>query len=187
MDEDVSANTRVLTNHHKKLIALYGLRSTGRIPSMLNINLIDRRGNQGLLGLTWQRLFSSISSTRCNASGHHSASVAQKEEWQQIVDALSKDLSTLDRGAIDVNDFNIDNRTVKHIWFDYHHLCRAKDMHRLRDLYNSFRLLLDNDGMFLCKDNETMRCQSSFIRTNCIDCLDRTNVVQVRSCSLSLP
>ena len=51
--------------------------------------------------------------------------------------------------------------------------------HRLSILMERIRDKIDEFGYFkLNSENEMLQLQSGVFRTNCIDCLDRTNVVQ---------
>ena len=85
--------------------------------------------------------------------------------------------------------------TVKYCWFDFHDECKKMQWHHLTKLINE---LLDSIQKFkygqyrvyktvsLSDQTEeteipkitVLQTQSGVFRTNCIDCLDRTNVVQ---------
>lgn len=67
---------------------------------------------------------------------------------------------------------------VKYEYFDFHHECRRMRWDRLTILLD--RLSVDQDAMayFLLRDGVILLEQEGVFRTNCIDCLDRTNVVQ---------
>ncbi len=66
--------------------------------------------------------------------------------------------------------------------FDYHHACRGVGNNLEATLT---KLLLPEvagfktaHGFYLCCDGQPGRQQTGSIRTNCLDCLDRTNSVQ---------
>ncbi|AOW04806.1 YALI0E01408p [Yarrowia lipolytica CLIB122] len=68
-------------------------------------------------------------------------------------------------------------------WFDFHHACKGMKFERVSELFNSdvVQAGVDNflwDGLNLQTGNPTSVVQSGIFRVNCIDCLDRTNVVQ---------
>ncbi|XP_018021346.1 phosphatidylinositol-3-phosphatase SAC1 [Hyalella azteca] len=67
---------------------------------------------------------------------------------------------------------------VKYEYFDFHHECRKMRWDRLSILMD--RLVQDQEtmGYFLLREGVVLREQDGVFRTNCIDCLDRTNVVQ---------
>lgn len=68
---------------------------------------------------------------------------------------------------------------VRYESFDFHAECRKMQWHRLNILINRLAHEQDEMGVFHVKsDGTVIATQSGVIRTNCIDCLDRTNVVQ---------
>ncbi|KAL4498619.1 hypothetical protein ABPG72_019737 [Tetrahymena utriculariae] len=77
------------------------------------------------------------------------------------------------------------DKNLKYIWFDFHHECRKMKYENLQKLLDMFKEDLDDIGYFefqYTKDKiETpsiKKLQKGTVRTNCMDCLDRTNVVQ---------
>jgi hypothetical protein len=69
-------------------------------------------------------------------------------------------------------------KTIGFEWFDFHAMCRGMKfenvsllMDTLGDKLDAFGETVEVDGQFLSK-------QRGVLRTNCMDCLDRTNVVQ---------
>ncbi|CAI5522766.1 unnamed protein product [Closterium sp. Naga37s-1] len=72
--------------------------------------------------------------------------------------------------------------------FDFHHECGATKYHQLsvlddqigKDMETQGFFLQGKDGFFLQgKDGSVQKQQQGTVRTNCVDCLDRTNVTQV--------
>ena len=63
--------------------------------------------------------------------------------------------------------------------FDFHKECPGINWSRLSVLENNVAKHIDEIGCFTCKDGEVVRLQKGTVRTNCIDNLDRTNLVQV--------
>lgn len=63
--------------------------------------------------------------------------------------------------------------------FDFHHICGQLDFTRLdTDLYPSVAEDLSKQSFFMKNSEEVLQKQEGVLRTNCIDCLDRTNVTQ---------
>lgn len=79
-----------------------------------------------------------------------------------------------------------DDGSQHYVWFDFHHECRKMQWHNLSKLiteiskfmndYKYTKIIVKKDG-----DEESIEIasyQNGAVRTNCMDCLDRTNVVQ---------
>ncbi|CAN6970660.1 unnamed protein product [Brassica rapa subsp. trilocularis] len=76
---------------------------------------------------------------------------------------------------------HINGDDVRYLHFDFHHICGHIHFERLAILYEQMEDFLDKNGYFLLNEKgEKMKEQSGIVRTNCIDCLDRTNVTQAR-------
>ncbi|XP_037075084.1 phosphatidylinositol-3-phosphatase SAC1-like [Pollicipes pollicipes] len=68
---------------------------------------------------------------------------------------------------------------VRYEAFDFHHECRHMRWDRLSILMDRIAEEQEEMGYFLMtRDGVLARMQDGVFRTNCIDCLDRTNVVQ---------
>ncbi|VDM61392.1 unnamed protein product [Angiostrongylus costaricensis] len=70
---------------------------------------------------------------------------------------------------------------VRYNPFDFHKECQALQWHRLSLLRDQLRFEITKFFAFSLEHAEsdlTQRSQTGFFRTNCMDCLDRTNVVQ---------
>ncbi|KAJ1515440.1 Phosphoinositide phosphatase sac1 [Coelomomyces lativittatus] len=82
--------------------------------------------------------------------------------------------------------FHVDrsrDERIKYIHFDFHKECRKMRYDRVSLLMDSLQPMLKSQGYFSCtltsgNRAEVHKKQEGVIRTNCIDCLDRTNVVQ---------
>ncbi|XP_015608691.1 phosphatidylinositide phosphatase SAC1 [Cephus cinctus] len=75
--------------------------------------------------------------------------------------------------------YRIGNQNVRYESFDFHAECRKMRWDRLNVLMD--RLAHDQEQMgyfLLSRDGALLSAQDGVFRTNCIDCLDRTNVVQ---------
>ncbi|KAF6157805.1 hypothetical protein GIB67_038273 [Kingdonia uniflora] len=68
---------------------------------------------------------------------------------------------------------------VRYIHFDFHQICGHIQFERLSILYDQMSEFLKKNGYFLLNSKgEKVEEQFGVVRTNCIDCLDRTNVTQ---------
>ncbi|CAL0330803.1 unnamed protein product [Lupinus luteus] len=68
---------------------------------------------------------------------------------------------------------------VRYIHFDFHHICGHVHFENLSILYDQISDFLETNGYLLLDEKgEKMKEQLGVVRTNCIDCLDRTNVTQ---------
>ncbi|CAI4221319.1 unnamed protein product [Auanema sp. JU1783] len=69
---------------------------------------------------------------------------------------------------------------VRYNPFDFHKECKAMKWDRVSILKEQLRPEITEFGFFASSlnDHEFGRTQSGFFRTNCMDCLDRTNVIQ---------
>ncbi|XP_028776710.1 phosphoinositide phosphatase SAC6 [Neltuma alba] len=68
---------------------------------------------------------------------------------------------------------------VRYLHFDFHHICGHVHFERLSVLLDQISDFLERNGYLLLNEKgEKMKDQLGVVRTNCIDCLDRTNVTQ---------
>ncbi|XP_031787323.1 synaptojanin-1 isoform X1 [Nasonia vitripennis] len=67
---------------------------------------------------------------------------------------------------------------VAHIVFDYHQECRGGNTKNLAKLKERTLKYLEDFSLFYAMGNDVINSQVGTIRTNCLDCLDRTNCVQ---------
>lgn len=71
------------------------------------------------------------------------------------------------------------NEDVRYVHFDFHRVCGHIHFERLSQLYEQIKDDLKKHRYFLMNDKgEKIDEQTGTVRTNCIDCLDRTNVTQ---------
>lgn len=63
-------------------------------------------------------------------------------------------------------------------WFDFHAVCRGMNFENVNILMDNIGTTLDEFGDTVEVDGKLLRKQSGVLRTNCMDCLDRTNVTQ---------
>lgn len=79
-----------------------------------------------------------------------------------------------------INQLDVPKNNVDMVHFDLHTECRGGNYDNLEILMRDIRMMLDTYGYFLMDTDENqMVCpQKGVFRTNCMDCLDRTNLVQ---------
>jgi hypothetical protein len=64
-------------------------------------------------------------------------------------------------------------------WFDFHSVCKGMRFENVSQLFDTLNPTLTSYGWTVKSGAEqTLHRQSGVLRTNCMDCLDRTNVVQ---------
>ena len=72
-------------------------------------------------------------------------------------------------------------KDVHYVAFDFHKECKGMRYDKLSILMNQLNKFVDSFDFFFVNPNRqdtTLRRQKGVFRTNCVDCLDRTNVVQ---------
>jgi hypothetical protein len=69
-------------------------------------------------------------------------------------------------------------KQVKFEWFDFHAACRGMRFENISLLLDIIGKKLDAFGYTVELDGQRIARQQGVLRTNCMDCLDRTNVLQ---------
>ncbi|GAM20122.1 hypothetical protein SAMD00019534_032970 [Acytostelium subglobosum LB1] len=69
-------------------------------------------------------------------------------------------------------------QTPKYVWFDFHAICKGMRYDKLSLLIDLIKEDISRDGFLQVRDGQVVQRQQGIVRTNCIDNLDRTNVVQ---------
>lgn len=79
-----------------------------------------------------------------------------------------------------VNQLNVSKEVVRMVNFDLHAECKGGNYDNVSLLMKDIRRMMDDYGFFLMdsEDNQIICTQKGVFRTNCMDCLDRTNLVQ---------
>lgn len=72
----------------------------------------------------------------------------------------------------------ISGKKVGYEWFDFHAMCRGMKFENVSLLLDTIGPTLDLFGYNVEVNDKLLKRQTGIIRTNCMDCLDRTNVVQ---------
>lgn len=71
-------------------------------------------------------------------------------------------------------------------WFDFHAVCRGMKFEMVSILMGNLGHTFEKHGMTIEANGEVQVRQKGVLRTNCMDCLDRTNVVQSACASKAL-
>lgn len=72
----------------------------------------------------------------------------------------------------------IDGTPLRMEWFDFHNECRGMKFENVSRLVERVKETLSEFGYTTIKDGKPSDIQTGIVRTNCMDCLDRTGVAQ---------
>ncbi|KEQ68474.1 hypothetical protein M436DRAFT_58341 [Aureobasidium namibiae CBS 147.97] len=72
----------------------------------------------------------------------------------------------------------VSGKQVGFYWFDFHTVCKGMKFENVSILMDTLRPAMQKFGWTVQQDNKFISTQTGVLRTNCMDCLDRTNVVQ---------
>lgn len=97
------------------------------------------------------------------------ANLVDSHGGEAQLSAIFKKLSELDSSDL-----------WKYVEFDFHLQCRNMAYHNIDKLVEALKEELNSFGYFegYLSNGKVIKKQTGIIRTNCMDCLDRTNVVQ---------
>ena len=162
-----------------------GDRSSSDVADIIFLNLVDKHSDQGRLG----RAFDAVLKAVVDVHGSRSSSIDKPAEDCLTETVYSNDKAT-DPSA--TRNDEIGPNSIKHVWYDFHAEVKHGRWDRLGLLLEELQPSLTSHGYFLSrapcidihqqeKSNSKwsiQRLQNAVVRTNCMDCLDRTNVVQ---------
>ncbi|CAM1500962.1 Fc.00g101240.m01.CDS01 [Cosmosporella sp. VM-42] len=77
-----------------------------------------------------------------------------------------------------INEEGEDDKKIPFEWFDFHDACRGMKFENVSYLLLRMREKLEALGSTAQQDGALLKEQGGVLRTNCMDCLDRTNVCQ---------
>ncbi|QYS99081.1 hypothetical protein H0G86_006230 [Trichoderma simmonsii] len=77
-----------------------------------------------------------------------------------------------------INEGLDDKAKIPFEWFDFHHACRGMKFENVSHLLSTLKDQLETLGSTKKNNGQLVRKQQGVLRTNCMDCLDRTNVCQ---------
>lgn len=70
------------------------------------------------------------------------------------------------------------SKALRFEWFDFHSACRGMKFENVSLLLDTLGQSIEETGSTVERSGQVERTQSGVLRTNCMDCLDRTNVCQ---------
>lgn len=76
------------------------------------------------------------------------------------------------------DDTNGTGMKINFEWFDFHTVCKGMKFEKVSILFDTLKDTLSSFGWTELVGSQPSKKQSGVLRTNCMDCLDRTNVVQ---------
>lgn len=160
-----SNQSLVVQRHIRHLVRDYGLSIDADKAGFILVNLVDKNGGQGRLGRLWYDMLKSL----------HGSSLVENQH------------DITDRSLITVQDFLIplavkveEKVRCKYVWMDYHFQCQNQGTHEvIKKLKAQLQPLMQSNSLLYSSNTKVSTMQRCLVRTNCVDCLDRTNVVQV--------
>ncbi|KAJ5816099.1 Inositol phosphatase [Penicillium robsamsonii] len=99
-----------------------------------------------------------------------------------LIDKLAGELKLGEQYERYTQSFNdaggIDGKPLRLEWFDFHRECRGMKFENVSRLVDRLKDTLNEFCYTIVADNDILQTQKGIIRTNCMDCLDRTGVAQ---------
>ncbi|CAM9604823.1 unnamed protein product, partial [Hapterophycus canaliculatus] len=171
IDPDQEASLRALRRHSEDLIRLYGKGGGG----IVFVNLVDKKNEQGALGEAFGAALKAVE----DGAGAE----AEGEGDGSVETAGSRALGGDNGGTADAAGVGAPRSELagclRHVWFDFHHECRNMHWENLDKLLAIVDREFGEQGFYHAgPEGELLSLQDGVVRTNCMDCLDRTNVVQ---------
>ncbi|KAI4816178.1 hypothetical protein E4T44_10583, partial [Aureobasidium sp. EXF-8845] len=80
----------------------------------------------------------------------------------------------------------VSGKQVGFYWFDFHTVCKGMKFENVSVLMDTLRPAMQSFGWTVQQHGKFVSTQTGVLRTNCMDCLDRTNVVQSGAAGLAL-
>jgi hypothetical protein len=170
---DPLAQARALRLHLLEQFAYYvsfdGLRSSSNSAAkIVFLNLIDKKKDQGRLGRAFDSVLNAVMEVYAGNTTEPATLLGRTRSSESNTSSTQY----------------LAPKTVEHVWFDFHAEVKDGRWDRLSGLLNDLKPALVDHGYFLAdvptnkKGWGIQRRQNAVVRTNCMDCLDRTNVVQ---------
>ncbi|KAI8458463.1 SacI homology domain-containing protein [Phakopsora pachyrhizi] len=91
------------------------------------------------------------------------------EEYEAMVKRLNENLRVAEGGHSE--------KEMEYVGWDFHQECKGMHYENVSNLIDLITVKLEQFGYFSIGEDE-IKIQRGVIRSNCIDCLDRTNVIQ---------
>lgn len=144
---------------------------------------------RGSIPLLWEQIVDLTYKPKIRTNNNENTPIVIEKHFKDLQrrygDVLAIDLINQQgsEGVLSVaygeNMQRITNESIRYLPFDFHHICGHIHFERLSNLYDDIREDLSKQGYFLKDPNDRKQeVQKGVVRTNCVDCLDRTNVTQ---------
>ncbi|GLT92711.1 hypothetical protein SLE2022_105360 [Rubroshorea leprosula] len=142
---------------------------------------------RGSIPLLWEQIVDLSYKPRLRIINHGQSSQVVERHFQDLLQRYGETI------AVDLTDKHGDEGqlsaafsaemqklpNVRYVSFDFHHACGTANFNNLQILYDQISEEFEKQGYFLIgTEGKIMQEQKGIIRSNCIDCLDRTNVTQ---------
>ncbi|KAM3340480.1 phosphoinositide phosphatase SAC8 [Capsicum galapagoense] len=142
---------------------------------------------RGSIPLLWEQIVDLSYKPRLNIINHEETPKVMERHFHDLVkrygDVTAVDLTNKhgDEGllsaayATEIQKLS----SVRYVSFDFHHHCGGSNFDNIQLLYDQISEDFEKKGYFLIDTEEKILLeQRGVVRSNCIDCLDRTNVTQ---------
>ncbi|XP_020108626.1 phosphoinositide phosphatase SAC8 isoform X1 [Ananas comosus] len=142
---------------------------------------------RGSIPLLWEQIVDLSYKPRLNIINHEETPKVVQRHFHDLVQRYGETI------AVDLTDKHGDEGQLsrafademekfphlRYVSFDFHSVCGKGNFDNLQLLYDQIKEDFEKQGYFLVNaEGEILLEQSGIIRSNCIDCLDRTNVTQ---------
>ncbi len=130
------------------------------------------------------QLFGSEATNDAAFKKHFEAAVARYRDVHAVslIDRHPPELAigeSYEKHAKQLNESGgIQGKAIGFEWFDFHTVCKGMKFENVSVLLESLQEVLKSFKWNIKQDDRNICLQQGVIRTNCMDCLDRTNVVQ---------
>jgi hypothetical protein len=156
---------------------------TDKIPQkLIFVNLIDKKKDQGRLGKAFDSVLQAVLDIHGDGNTDHTSELLPSEA------TTDEDFNGKTSSYTTTTTPTIPRGSVSHVWYDFHAECKGGKWSKLKALLDMVSPDLDSHRYFSAsptvKNNTSLiswkiaTLQTGIVRTNCMDCLDRTNVVQ---------
>ncbi|MCD9637867.1 Phosphoinositide phosphatase sac8 [Datura stramonium] len=142
---------------------------------------------RGSIPLLWEQIVDLSYKPRLNIIDHEETPKVVERHFHDLLqrygDVIAVDLTNKqgDEGllsaayATEIQKLS----SVRYVSFDFHHCCGGSNFDNIQLLYDQISEDFEKKGYFLMDTEEKILSeQRGVVRSNCIDCLDRTNVTQ---------
>jgi hypothetical protein len=152
------------------------------VAKLIFVNLIDKHKDQGRLGRAFDAVLNAVMDVYAINKEDVNDEPPPSPRLTDLHSAFIEEEEDEDKNH--EKEMLGDPNSVEHVWFDFHAEVKDGRWDRLVHLLNDLQPALADHGYFLADaPNSThpwkiRKTQNAIVRTNCMDCLDRTNVVQ---------